>query len=276
MPTIAVSTFSFGPEGMAREGLDFAIQHGFRGLELSSWNLWPEKMSAEDVRYVRVQAASHGIELSIHFIHRGVAPATHDMERRAKHLKEMEDTLRLAGDIGARVIVVHPGAIDCPGVEPANAPEKVRRQAIDNLRTFMEFSIPWAEDAGAVLCLENLGHVPGYVIQGYGELVDVVRSLDSPLARIILDVGHADCSDGVRPAFEAFAPYLRHIHVHDSDGQRDHYEIGKAKLDFAAYLDVLKPFPFTLAMESRDEQDPAGCVLRSRDALKAILKDSAR
>ena len=94
--------------------------------------------------------------------------------------------------------------------------------------------------------------------------------------RIILDVGHADCSDGVRPAFEAFAPYLRHIHVHDSDGQRDHHEIGKAGLDFNAYLDVLKPFPFTLAIESRDEMDPAGCVLRSRDALKAVLKEAAR
>jgi hypothetical protein len=47
-------------------------------------------------------------------------------------------------------------------------------------------------------------------------------------------------------------------------------------LDFAQYLDVLKPFPFTLAMESRDESDPEGCVLRSRDALKRVLQDAAR
>jgi len=66
------------------------------------------------------------------------------------------------------------------------------------------------------------------------------------------------------------------MHLHDSDGQRDHQEIGKAKLDFAQYLDVLKPFPFTLAMESRDESDPEGCVLRSRDALKRVLQDAAR
>ena len=276
MPTIAVSTISFGPEGMAREGLDFAIEHGFHGLELGSWNLWPEKMSAEDVRYVRVQAASHGVELSIHFIHRGVAPATHDKERRAKHLKEMEDTLRLAGEIGARIVVLHPGPIDCPGVEPAWAPEEVRRQAIDNLRAFMELSIPWAEDAGAVLCLENLVHEPHYVIQSYGELVDLARSLDSPVVRIILDMGHADCADGLQPAFEAFAPYLRHIHIHDSDGRQAHYEIGKGKLDFTRYQDVLKSFPFTLAMECTDEQDPVGCVLRSRDALKSLLQDAAR
>jgi sugar phosphate isomerase/epimerase len=276
MPTIAVSTFSFGPQGTAREGLDFAIEHGFCGLELGSWNFWPERMSAQEVRYMRVQAASHGIEVSIHHIHRGVAPATHDLQRRARHLEEMQGTLRLAGDIGARVVVVHPGPIDCAGVAPTHAPETIRQQAIDNLRAFLEASIPWAEDAGAVLCVENLVHEPGYVMQSYRELVDLVRGVDSPLVRIILDIGHADCSDGVRPAFEAFAPYLRHMHVHDSDGQRDHYEIGKATLDFTTYLDVLKPFPFTLAMETRDEQDPVGCVLRSRDALKGVLQEAAR
>ena len=276
MPTIAVSTFSFGPEGMAREGLDFAIRNGFRGLELGSWNLWPEMMSPEDVRYMRVQAASRGIDLSIHFIHRGVAPATHDAERRSKHLTELQDTLRLAGDIGARVIVVHPGPIDSPGVEPANAPDSVRREAIDNLRGYLEAALPWAEEAGAVLCLENLGHVPGDVFQSYGELADLVKQLDTSLVKIILDVGHADRSDGLRPAFDAFGPYIRHMHVHDSDGERDHQEIGKAKLDFGLYLDVLEPFPYTLAIESRDEQDPEGCVLRSRDALKAVLGDAAR
>lgn len=276
MPTIAVSTFSFGPECMAREGLDFALRHDFQGLELGSWNLWPDLMSPEEVKYVRVQAASHGIELSIHFIHRGVAPATHDKERRAKHLNEMEATLRLAGEIGARAIVVHPGPIDAPDVDPAKASEEVRRQSIDNLRLFLEQSLPWAEDAGAVLCLENLAHVPGYLFQSYGALVDLVKEMDNPLVRIILDVGHADLSDGLRPAFDTFGPYIRHMHLHDSDGQRDHQEIGKAKLDFAQYLDVLKPFPFTLAMESRDESDPEGCVLRSRDALKRVLQDAAR
>ena len=120
MPTIAVSTFSFGPEGMAREGMDFALEHGFKGLELGSWNHWPDLMSPEDVKYLRVQAATQGIELSIHFIHRGVAPATHVPERRAKHLGELRQTLRLAGDIGARVIVVHPGPLDYPGVGAAD------------------------------------------------------------------------------------------------------------------------------------------------------------
>jgi sugar phosphate isomerase/epimerase len=54
----------------------------------------------------------------------------------------------------------------------------------------------------------------------------------------------------------------------------DHLEIGKGKLDFYQYLDILKPFPYTLAIESRDEADPEGCVLRSRNALMKVLGKS--
>lgn len=276
MPTIALSTYSFGPECTAQRGIEFAVEHGFHGLELGSWTLWPEAMSKAEARSLRTLAASNGVDLSIHFIHRGVAPASHDSKRRARHLAELEATLNLAHDIGARPIVVHPGPVDCPGVEPASASEQVRRQAIENLADFLSRGARIAEDTGAVLCVENLAHAPGQVIQSYAELVELVETVGSPLVRITLDVGHADLSDGLRSAFEAFAPYLRHIHVHDSDGQRDHHEIGAGKLDFPSYLDVLGPYPYTMAIESRDERDVEGCVLRSRDRLKEALGQAAR
>lgn len=69
------------------------------------------------------------------------------------------------------------------------------------------------------MCGEPASHL-GLVIQSYGEMVDLVETVGSPAVRITLDIGHADRADGLAPAFEAFAPYLRHIHVHDSDGER--------------------------------------------------------
>ena len=168
-----MSTYSFGPECTAQRAIEFTVKHGFKGLELGSWTLWPEAVSPSEVRQLRVQAAGNGIDLSIHFIHRGVAPASHDRERRAKHLAELEATLHLAHDIGARPIVVHPGPIDCPGVAPAAASEEVRQEAIENLADFLSQGARIAEETGAVLCVENLAHVPGYVIQSYDELVQL-------------------------------------------------------------------------------------------------------
>ena len=276
MPTIAVSTYSFGPECSAHEGMDFAVKHGFRALELGSWTLWPEKLLEEDVRMLRSRAAWEGVEFSIHFIHRGVAPASHVAGRRAQHLVQLESTLNLAYDLGARAIVVHPGPIDCQDVGAAEAPEPVRHEARKHLAEFLSKAAEVAGVTGTVLCVENLAHSPGQTIQSYAELVDLIDTVGHPAVRVSLDTGHADLSDGLRPAFEAFAPHLRHMHIHDSNGQRDHHEVGKANVDFAAHRDLLESYPFTMAIESRDESDPEGCVLRSRDRLKGLLGAAAR
>ena len=271
MPTIAVSTYSFGPDAQAHDGLEFALQHGFKALELGSYTLWPLIIDAGSRRHIRSLAAAQGVDLSIHFIHRGVAPASHQPERRACHRSELEQTLELASDIGAQVVVVHPGPIDCPGVAPTRAPETIRREAWENLRGFLEETAPRAQEAGVVICVENLHHAPGQVIQSYAELLELVQAVSSPAVQITLDTGHADLSDGITGALDTFAPYLRHMHIHDSDGQRDHLEIGQGNLDFARWLDQWRAYPFTLVVETRNDADPQGSVLRSRDRLKEIL-----
>ncbi len=276
MPTIAVSTYSFGPHANAVEGLDFALRHGFRGLELGSYTLWPQAIDDADRRYIRLHSAARGVDLSIHFIHRGVAPASHDPERRTRHLLELEQTLDLARDIGARVVVVHPGPIDCPGVAPTRAPQAVKKEAWNNLKGFLQSAVPKAEACGVVVCLENLHHTPGQVIQSYSKLREVVEAVASPAVQITLDTGHADLSDGIGEAIETFSPLLRHIHIHGSDGARDHMEIGQGSVDFAQWLDWLREYPFTLVMETLNDADPMGGVLRSRDRLRQLLPDSAK
>ena len=47
MSNFAVSTICFGPEADACEVLDFAIRHGFQGIELSSYHFWPERLRAD-------------------------------------------------------------------------------------------------------------------------------------------------------------------------------------------------------------------------------------
>ncbi|PKB72504.1 MAG: hypothetical protein BZY75_06605 [SAR202 cluster bacterium Io17-Chloro-G7] len=276
VPTLAVSTYTFGPEAQATEGLEFALKHGFGGLELGSYTLWPETISTNERGHVRSLAGDHGVELSIHFIHRGVAPASHQPERRSQHRIELEQTLDLANDIGARVVVVHPGPIDCPGVAPTRAPEAVRQEARENLRNFLAEIAPKAEATGVVVCVENLHHAPGQVIQSYAELLELVQQVSSPAVQITLDTGHADLSDGITDAIDTFALYLRHVHIHDCDGKRDHLEIGEGELDFTRWLDWLRHYPLTLVLETRNDADPQGSVLRSRDRLREIIGPLAR
>ena len=82
-----------------------------------------------------------------------------------------------------------------------------------------------------VVTVENMHHVPGQVIQNYKELLGLVEPLNNPALQITLDMGHADRADGITEALDVFSSYLRHIHIHDSNGKRDHLEIGLGELD---------------------------------------------
>ena len=276
MPTIALSNFALGMEDEPLWGLEFAVQHGFHGLEFGTSELSPEKMDRAGRKRFRSLAEANGVALSIHFLHRDMAPASHDPVRRARHFYELNQTLELALDVGAEVVVVHPGPIDCPGVDPTQATESMRQESMKFLTQFLADITPKAQNTGVVVTVENMHHVPGQVIQNYQELLGLVEPLNNPALQITLDMGHADRADGITEAFEVFSPFLRHIHVHDSNGKRDHLEIGLGELDFSRWSDRLKDYPFSMVLESRNNEDPEGNVLRSRDLLTRSLGGSSR
>ncbi len=286
MPTIALSSMMVRHTGGPLAALRWAVENGFRGMEMSARFLAPEQMPPADLRSFRALAASKGVDLAVH-APSAWAPATFEHEQRNGYLAEMDTLLRRMAQIGARVVVLHEGKVQGADVETGKVSEEMRHHALENLTEFLRLAAPAAKETGVVICLENLPYIQGAydsygiwrcydVIKTYPELAQVVRDADSHVVRICLDVGHADRAEGIRPAFEEFAPLLRHIHIHDSDGERDHQEIGTSKVDFASYGDLLKPFPNMMVMEMRGGDDPVGVALRSRDRLKDVLGDAAR
>lgn len=67
MAIIGFNTRSIGEEKTAREAVDFAVEHGIGGVELDGRGLWPDILSPDDIRYMKVQRARHGLQYSIHF-----------------------------------------------------------------------------------------------------------------------------------------------------------------------------------------------------------------
>ena len=82
----------------------------------------------------------------------------------------------------------------------------MRREAIRKRVDFLFRGARIAEETGTVPCVENLFHTPGFVIQSYAELSELVEAVKSPAVQITLDNGHADRADGLGQALDAFAP----------------------------------------------------------------------
>jgi len=266
MPILSFVQAMIEPSTDIRAAVTWAIENGFHGVEISGRSISPNTLSTADIDWLIAQATEYGITYTIHFP-MDTAPGSHDLERWNRDLDVMKLALQIAGKISCPVIVLHPGPIDNPGIEPLEASEGLRQESIENLRRFLREAAPHASEAGTAICLENMHHRQGDVIQSYQDLIDLVDTVDHPNIKITLDVGHAFIHDGLPEAIAAFGDRIHHIHLDDALNGKDHLPIGKGELNLDLYADMLQPGK-TIVATMEVGRGP-GAQLVSREALRA-------
>ena len=74
-------------------------------------------------------------------------------------------------------------------------------------------------------------------------LVEIVRQVEDPRLGLCLDVGHANSRVSETPPLDwisPMAPYLRHVHLHNNDGDMDlHQSLGEGSVPMEAVLDTV-------------------------------------
>lgn len=183
---------------------DFAISQGFDAFE---W--FPDKrsdgagwvasdLSAGQRQQLRSQARDAGISLSVH------APLHVDPMRQHTH-RELEESLRLAVDLGAGILNLHFG-------DPHQIEE------------FARCLIPWIDRcgiAGLKLVIEN---VPAIAPEDFNRLFSL---LPRNGVGMCLDIGHANLHPGTPNDYIGYLDRLNgdlpilHLHLHENYGDRD-------------------------------------------------------
>ncbi len=113
----------------------------------------------------------------------------------------------------------------------------------------------------ALLAVENTG---GYTA-AQGRMLD--RLLESPAFCLCLDVGHDHGTGGGDGAFILKRrERLRHMHLHDALGRRDHLALGQGELDVEALLNLAKERSCRVVLEVKREAELRSSVqyLRAR------------
>ena len=256
--------------------VDFAIEHGFKAVELMGKFHSAETLSEENLRYLEEVSDSHGITFNQHYLH-GALPGSHRTSVWRDILASFERNLEMVQRLGGRVIVLHPGKIDVPTLaRPEDGSELIRREAVRNLKRFVRSAAPTAEKLGITICVENLKHDPGYVLSSYEDLASVIDDADSDNVGVVLDVGHCIIGDGLSEAINELGDRIRHLHLNDAIDGVDHEEIGTGTLD----LDEMAPLisgdmniEFA-TLEVGKAPDSYGVILRSRDMLRRRYGDA--
>ena len=222
------NSYSYMRSHSAETCLARLADQGFQEFELMvhPGHLWPAELSSERRGAIRRLLAQRGLQLTalnmpnIDINVAGAAP-----EMRAYSLNLLTETVRLAGELGARGVVIGPGKAN--PLFPADAAELIGHffAALDRL-------CPVAEKSGTALWVENM---PFAFLPAIGPLTDALTRYGNDAVRVVYDIANAyfiaeDFADGLRQCRTRLAL----VHLSDTGRQiYRHDPVGLGSVPFA-------------------------------------------
>ncbi len=186
-----------------------------------------------------------------------LSPAAIDPAIREHTAHRYRQTIDCARRLGIRNLVIHSGYIPLVYFPEWFVPESVKFW-----KAFLQ-EVP--EDM--TIALENVME-PDWNIT-----LDISRGVEDPRFGLCLDVGHAGTCVSEKPPLEwiaPMAPYLKHIHLHNNEGDWDlHAPLGVGKIPMDGILETaLKLCPEAdFALENPDTTEESLQWLQARGYL---------
>jgi L-ribulose-5-phosphate 3-epimerase len=260
------NTYSYMRSHGAKACLARLAELGFREFEVMvhPGHLWPAELSASERRDLRRLIETSGwilTALNMPNIDINVAAVAPGM--RAYSLTLLEDTVRLAGELGARGVVIGPGKPN--PLFPADASELIGYffAALDRL-------CPVAQTSGTALWVENM---PFAFLPGIGQLMDALARYGNDTLRIVYDIANAyfigeDFTDGLKQC----SARLALVHLSDTGRQLyRHDPVGLGSVPFAEVPRALAAVDYTARpMLEIISRDPDRDIVVSATKLAAL------
>ncbi len=141
-------------------------------------------------------------------------------------VKRFKDAISYAHNFGAKKLTLHLGSYK---------EYSTRVDAINDVVLVVKDLCEYAYSINNNLniMIENM---PGFNELGYSpeEILYIIKRVDMPNIKFILDTGHAHCSKyPVKEYINLLKDYLYHIHFSDNNGERDeHKRVNSGTIDF--------------------------------------------
>ena len=191
-------------------------------------------------------------EYTIHAPFMDVNIAALGSKSRAVSIEQIKDSVDLANEIDAKVVVVHPGLLPFLLRE---MPEKIYEVADKSIEEIGKYS----SDLGVNTTIENMPDFESMIYKDLNRLNETVEKFDMGMT---LDIGHANHS-GI-PADEMYFDSIKHIHAHDNLGDDDsHLPLGEGSI---ALKDIINTF------EKKNYDGIYMIEVNDRDSIKKSLE----
>jgi len=256
-----------GFEGGAGEFVELVdrLELGYLEVKCEPGLLYPREISPVERAELREALRGQGVTPTAHASFYDINLASLNPLIREASARQLLECIELAHDLGAEIVVVHPGEL------PGDYPEGLLPLSRGNLIEGLQKALVVAEALGVTLALENKarGRNRG-LIHSPEEHLNLIEALDSPNCRAAFDVGHAHTFGlNLLRYLELILPYLVEVHLHDNDGSRDrHRPLGGGTIEFEPLLLALSQWgyhgPLILEMTSVEDLKRSKEYLMSR------------
>ncbi|WP_108610754.1 sugar phosphate isomerase/epimerase family protein [Aminobacter sp. MSH1] len=263
-----INTYAFTLTHTAKQALETLSHLGFDEFELMMYpgHIWPNEMDAGAVRKFKSYLADAGLKirsLNQPNIDINLAGATPEM--REYSIANLAGITRLAGELGAKGVVIGPGKV--------NPLMPMSREKLDgHFYRALDVLLPIANEAGVMLLVENM---PFAYLSDIKSLLEVVDRYGADEIAIIYDLANGSfIKEDVGAALKLCRSRLKLIHVSDTGPTAyKHDAVGLGTMDFSKLLGDLK----AASWDDRPvleiigiSEDPTREILDTIDRLTAV------
>ena len=210
----SICSCSFYGDWSIEEKFKLAKEAGFEGFEIDlseegSVNL---KSTEAELKVFRKTAESYGLTLGslATFLYWGANACSEDPQIREKADTILHRQIEVAADLGVDSILVVPGSV---GVDFIPGAEVVRYDiAYERAQKFIRAAIPYAEEKGVTICLENVWNK--FLLSPL-EMKSFIDSFGSERVGAYFDVGNALATGYPEHWIEILGNRIKRVHVKD-------------------------------------------------------------
>jgi len=256
-----------------RRVMEYCKGLGYHAVEIAPFTLANsvQDITPNERAFVRQMAEEMGIQIAgLHWLlvkPEGLHLTTDDAEVRRRTAEYLVALAHFCADIGGRVLVL--GSPKQRSVQPGSTYEQAWERALETLRP----AVKVAEERGVIWCIEPLSPAETNFLNRAEDAIRFAQSLDSPAARIILDV-KAMSSEGkpLPQIIRESAGWFAHFHANDPNLKGP----GMGDVDFVPILRTLQEVGYNdyVSVEVFDYSDGAEQIAEvSLQNLKRALAD---
>ena len=206
------------------------------GLQFVEFNMnlpqyQPDKL---DARMLARIASEYGIYYTVH-LDENMNIADFNPYVTDAYIRTTVETIALAKELEIPVLNMHLSN----GVHFTLPEKKVflfdayREDYLRGIRAFRDFCQDAIGDSPIRVCVENYNGFTDFQQEALAVL------LESPVFGLTMDVGHNHCQDyRDESVILTNSHRLRHMHMHDVTGRKDHQALGDGEVDLRRYFDL--------------------------------------